>query len=245
MLVKTIKWITISALNTMGKNAQSSIYTWLEQQAINYLSAKAPLDGNVSLKCLYYNLGQTARVASLPPDCMRISKIALKSGTRVWTLTLDNNLRIPEELFECETKNDLSSDFAGFWPYGTANNGAWWNNPQYFYGGGRNVNYYRIEGRNIIFDHNIEDGQIIIEYLSNGSDIDGDTMFDVAYEEPFRLYLISQYYLYKGTREEKSMYKELQLQYEAAQWNGNALAKSSRIAELIDAMAQSSTVNYG
>jgi hypothetical protein len=245
MLVKTIKYITTSALFRLGKNTEGREYTWLEQVAIDYLSEKAPLDGNVSLKCSYYNLGQTARVASLPPDCMRVSKIALKSGTRVWTLTLDNNLRIPEELFQCETKNDVSADFAGFWPYGTSNYGAWWNNPQYFIGGGRNVNYYRIEGRNIIFDHNIPDGQLIIEYLSNGSDISGDTMIDVAYAEPFRLYLMSEYCLHKGTREEQSKYKELQLQYEAAQWSSNALAKSSRIAELIDAMAQSSTVNYG
>lgn len=243
MQIKTIKYITTSALFRLGKNTTGKEYTWLEQVAIDYLSEKAPLDGNVSLKCSYYNLGQTARVASLPPDCMRISKIALKSGNRVWTLTVDNNLAMPENIFDCETQNDVSTEFINFYP--NWNGWNWWQNAPYTVGGGQNVRYYRIEGRNIIFDHNIPDGQLIIEYFSNGSDISGDTMIDVTYAEPFRLYLMSEYCFHKGTREEQSKYKELQLQYEAAQWNSNVLAKAPRMYELIDAMAQSSEFNLG
>lgn len=241
MQVKTIKYITTSALFRLRKNTTGKDYTWLEQVAIDYLSEKAPLDGNVSLKCSYYNLGQTARVASLPPDCMRISKIALKAGNRVWTLTVDNNLAIPENIFDCQTDDDVSTEFVNFWP----NYGGWWNNPQYTLGGGQNVRYYRIDGRNIIFDHNIPDGQLIIEYLSNGSDISGDTMIDVGYAEPFRLYLMSEYCFHAGNSEDRAKYKELQLQYEAAQWNANVLVKAPRMYELIDAMAQSSEFNLG
>ena len=243
MQIKSIKYITTSALFRLGKNTTGKEYTWLEQVAIDYLSEKAPLDGNLSLKCVYYNLGPTARVASLPADCMRISKIAVRSGNnRVWTLTVDNNIAIPENMFDCKSEQDVSNQFLSFWPNGGSN---WWTYPQYTLGGGRNAAYYRIVNRDIVFDHNIPDGRLIIEYLSNGSDISGDTMIDVTYSEPFRLYLMSEYCLHKGTREEQAKYKELQLQYEAAQWNANILAKADRMAELIDGMAQSSSLNLG
>jgi hypothetical protein len=246
MVVKTIKTITTSALFRLGKNTSGKEYTWLEQVAIEYLGDKAPLEGNVSLKCMYLNLGSSARVASLPADCMRISKIALKAGKHVWTLTVDNNLAIPENLFSCETETDVSSDLYSFWPSGWAYG---WNNPfpavPYTHGGGQNTNYYRIDGKNIYFEHNIPDGQLLIEYFSNGSDLNGDTFIDVTYSEPFRLYLMSEYCFHKGDSSERSKYKELQMQYEASQWNANILAKAPRLYEIIDALAQSSEFNLG
>jgi len=238
-MIKTVKYIVTSALFRLGKEGQGKEYTWLEQVAIDYLSERAPLEGNVGLKCMYLDLGTSARVAQLPQDCMRISKIALKSGNRVWTLTIDNNLRIPEELFTCDSSEDASGEFATF----VGNGFGWWTK-NYSLGGGRNVNYYRIindGGRKlIIFDHNVPDGQLIIEYLSNGVDIGADSMIDVSYAEPFRLYLMSQYAMFKGNREEKAMYKELQLQYECAQYEAGTLVNSNRMSELIDALAQAS-----
>ena len=42
-----------------------------------------------------------------------------------------------------------------------------------------------------------------------------------------------------------SKYKELQMQYEAAQWNANLLIKAPRLSEMIDALAQASEFNLG
>jgi hypothetical protein len=249
-MIKTVKYIVTSALFRLGKETRGKEYTWLEQVAIDYLSERAPLDGNVGLKCIHLELGTTARVAQLPPDCMRISKIGIKAGNRVWTLTVDNNLAIPENLFTCETESDSSLGFSTF--LGNWGNGYWNNSvtSNYSLGGGRNVNYYKIVNDNgkklIIFDHNIGDGKVIIEYLSNGSDIGSDTMIDATYSEPFRLYLMSQYVMFKGNREEKAMYKELQLQYECAIDASLLLVNAPRMAEMIDALAQASTpTNYG
>jgi hypothetical protein len=112
-------------------------------------------------------------------------------------------------------------------------------------GGGRNENYYRVDGNNIIFSHNIPDGQLVIEYFSNGADVNENTLIDTAYAEPFRLYLMSEYCLHKGASEDKAKYKELQMQYEAAQWSANLLVKAPRLSEMIDALAQSSEFNLG
>lgn len=184
-VISTVKTIVTSALFRLRKPTSGDAYTWLEQVAVEYLGQRAPMDGNVSLKCMYYTMTNSARVAAVPPDCMRISRIALRSGNRVWTLTLDNNLAIPENIFDCNTNNDVSSDYLAFWPQGPF---GWWSNPSYNFtrGGGQNIRYYRIVEDNgqklIIFDHgNMPDGQVIIEYLSNGSDISGETMINVTY----------------------------------------------------------------
>lgn len=245
-MLKTIRSITTSALFRLGKNTSGRDYTWMEQVCIEYLSDKAPLEGNVSLKCIHYNIGEVARVVSVPPDCIRISRIALKSGNRVWTLTVDNNLAIPENVFSCLDKDNVSTDFYSVWPSGPF---GWWADPKYTLGGGKNENYYRIVNdngvKNIIFDHNIPAGNLIIEYFSNGANLDANSVIDASYAEPIRLYLMSEYCLHKGNREDKAKYKELQMQYEAAQWNANAMVSAPRLSELIDAMATSSEFNLG
>jgi hypothetical protein len=169
--------------------------------------------------------------------------VGLKSGRRIWTLTPDTSLTYPEEFFQCESDQSDDVVLNGFFPTGYF--GYFYNQPNYTLGGGRNVNYYRIDGNNIIFDQNIPDGQLIIEYFSNGSDVNENTLIDAGYAEPFRLYLMSEYCFHKGGSEDKAKYKELQMQYEAAQWSANLLIKAPRLSEMIDALAQASEFNLG
>lgn len=243
MTIKNIKYIATSALYRLGKNPVGRELNWMVQVAIDYLSEKSPLEGNVSLKTIYGKIDTGARVFTMPGDCMRISKVGLKSGRRIWTLTEDTSLTYPEEFFKCETDETDQVVLDGFFPYGYF--GYFYNMPNYTIGGGRNENYYRIDGQNIIFDHNIPDGQLVIEYFSNGSDVNENTLIDVGYAEPFRLYLMSEYCLHKGNSQDRSKYKELQIQYEAAQWSANLLVKAPRLSEMIDALAQSSELNLG
>jgi hypothetical protein len=243
MTIKNIKYIATSALYRLGKNPAGRELTWMTQVAIDYLSEKSPLDGNVSLRTIYGKIDTGARVFTMPGDCMRISKVGLKSGRRIWTLTADTSLTYPEEFFRCESDATDPVVVDGFFPYGYF--GFFNNQTQFGLGGGRNQNYYRIDGNNIIFDHNIPDGQLVIEYFSNGAAVDENTLIDTAYAEPFRLYLMSEYCLHKGNGEDRSKYKELQIQYEAAQWSANLLVKAPRLSEMIDALAQASELNLG
>jgi hypothetical protein len=242
MTIKNIKYIATSALYRLGKNPTGRDLNWMVQVAIDYLSEKAPSDGNVSLKTTTATIDTGARVFTLPQDCMRITKIGLKVGRRVWTLTPDTSLAFPD-VFTCETDTSDPVIAEGVFPFGYF--GYFYNQPPYTIGGGRNVNYYRIDGRNVVFDQNIPDGQLIIEYFSNGSDIDENTLIEVAYAEPFRLYLMSEYCFHRGGPNDMAKYKELQLQYEAAQWSSNILVKAPRLSEMIDALAQSSEFNLG
>ena len=210
MTIKNIKYIATSALYRLGKNPVGRELNWMVQVAIDYLSEKSPLEGNVSLKTIYGKIDTGARVFTMPGDCMRISKVGLKSGRRIWTLTEDTSLTYPEEFFKCEDDDTDQVVLDGFFPYGYF--GYFYNMPSYTIGGGRNENYYRIDGQNIIFDHNIPDGQLVIEYFSNGSDVNENTLIDTGYAEPFRLYLMSEYCLHKGNSQDRAKYKELQIQ---------------------------------
>lgn len=240
-MIRNVKYVVTSALFRLGKPTTGRNYGWLEQVAFDYISERAPLDGQICLKTWYVKITTQARQATLPSDCLRISKIALKSGKRLWTLTVDPNLRIPEELFACDTDEEENAQ-QGYENsyYGV---GWWWGQGSIpTLGGGRNVNYYRIDGRNIIFDHNIHEGELIIEYMSNGDDITTDTLIDMAYAESLRLYLMSEFCLKEG---DMGRYKEFQRLHEGAQWNSNILVKAPRMYELIDAVAQSSEFNLG
>lgn len=243
MTIKNIKYIATSALYRLGKNPVGRELNWMVQVAIDYLSEKSPLDGNVSLKTIYGKIDTGARVFTMPSDCMRITKVGLKSGRRIWTLTPDTSLTYPEEFFQCESDQTDPVIADGLFPYGYF--GFFYNQTNYGRGGGRNENYYRIDGNNIIFDHNIPDGQLVIEYFSNGSDVNENSLIDTAYAEPFRLYLMAEYCLHKGNSLDRSKFKELQMQYEAAQWSANILVKAPRLSEMIDALAQSSELNLG
>jgi hypothetical protein len=86
---------------------------------------------------------------------------------------------------------------------------------------------------------------LVIEYFSNGSDVNENSLIDTAYAEPFRLYLMAEYCFHKGNSLDRSKFKELQMQYEAAQWSANILVKAPRLSEMIDALAQSSEFNLG
>ena len=52
MTIKNIKYIATSALYRLGKNPVGRELNWMVQVAIDYLSEKSPLDGNVSLKTI-------------------------------------------------------------------------------------------------------------------------------------------------------------------------------------------------
>ena len=69
MTIKNIKYIATSALYRLGKNPTGRELNWMIQVAIDYLSEKAPMDGNVSLKTITAKIDTGARVFTLPQDC--------------------------------------------------------------------------------------------------------------------------------------------------------------------------------
>lgn len=239
--IKDIKYIATSALYRLGKNPVGRELNWMVQVAIDYFSERSPMDGFVSLRTKRFGVANDARVFTLPSDCVRVVKVGIKSGRRIWTLTPDTSLTFPENFFECDADSEDPVINDGYYPAGYF--GYFAGYTPFTLGGGGNVNYYRIDGRNIVFDHNIPDGEGIIEYLSNGGDISESTMIEVAYAEPFRLYLMSEYCLHKGSREDRQKYAILRNEYEAAQWNSNTIFKSERLSEMIDGRAQSTEFN--
>lgn len=240
MVIKNIKYIATSALYRLGKNPTGRELNWMVQVAIDYFTERLPIDGFVSLKTIRTKIDNAARVFTMPSDCMRISRIGLRAGRRIWTLTPDQSLTFPD-VFECEADKDDPLISTGLYPMGYF--GYMNGTPFYTKGGGENSAYYRMDGNNVVFSHEIPDGELIIEYFSNGSDVDENTLINVGYAEATRLYLMSEYCLNKGTREDRSKYQVLRMEYEATTWNTNTLVKAERLSEFIDARAQSTVFN--
>lgn len=239
--IKDIKYIATSALYRLGKNPVGRELNWMIQVIIDFVSERMPLTGFVSLKTIFAKIDNGARVFTLPNDCMRVSKIGIKAGRRIWTLTPDTSLVFPDDFFNCDEDAEDPVITDGYYPSGYF--GYFAGYTPYTLGGGGNVNYYRVDGRNVVFDHNIPDGQLIIEYFSNGSDVNENTLIEVAYAEPIRNYGMSEYCLHKGTREDRQKYQVLRLEYEATEFNANTLFKAERLAEFIDGRAQSTEFN--
>lgn len=240
-LVKDIRYIATSACFRLGLKPTGDAYNYMEQVAIDYLSERAPLDQYVGMKTFEYTLGTHARTTTLPSDCMRISRIGYRSGNSIVTLTVDPNLIMANRIFSCREDDNEAETMAN-----SGYNTAYWTwGPNYTLGGGRNFNYYRIEGNRIEFSHNLRECELVIEYFSNGSDLSAESMIDMAYAEPMRYYLMHEYCLNMGTREQRQKCAFFLAQYEGTLYNANFLVKADRMSELIDAMAQSSEFNLG
>lgn len=239
-MIRNIKYVVTSTLDKLMQPRTGRYYNWVEQRCIEYLAEVAPMNGQCSLKVWNVPVDTAARQATLPSDCLRISNICLKSGRRLWKLTVDPNLAIPESLFSCDTDEDESNRYLNTSDFGV---GWWWGSTLPTLGGGQNSNYYRINGRTIVFDHNIEAGNLIIEYMSNGDELSANTIVDMAYVDSIRWYLMAEFEMVVKNNMQK--YKEYLFRHEGQQWNSNFLVNAPRMSELIDAMAQSSSFNLG
>lgn len=109
----------------------------------------------------------------LPPDFITYTKIGFRKNGRIYTLTLNNDIALPPPDSICSIGlNEVTDD--------TTIVGGYYFSPHYRYGayldtlysvgGGFNCAYYRVdmENRVIIFDGEIPNDEIILEYKSSG-----------------------------------------------------------------------------
>ena len=143
-----------------------------------------------SIKVVYLPLNANNTI-DLPKDYVCYSKIGVSLGGNIWTLTLNPNMVLPHILDDCGNTiaatntqaSDLSGNFLGI----TGLDGCYyvphWRAGNYvgeLYGktGGKNTEgYFRVdEQNNQIAFTNVIQGEIILEYKSNGIETDGSAV---------------------------------------------------------------------
>jgi hypothetical protein len=192
-IVKNVCYVTMSAMNRIG--AAVNDYPWFEQLGIEWIREVAR--AKTALPCLkvkHLSVPLTKQI-NLPKDCLRYTKIAVAYRGQLWTLTLDDNIMVPPDMDYSSLENVQSNDysntsqgvtFAPHWWQGSYNNGL------FGIGGGFNDTYYRVNwtDRTITFLGDFTTNKVVIEYISDGSDITSESLVPQLWIDAMRNYII-------------------------------------------------------
>lgn len=236
----TLGNIVVSTLFSMGRPTGGKDYTWMKQQLIEYLKFKMPQDGLLYTNVDYVTLSPSNKVYTLPSDCVSVTKIGYLSGNRVYSLTVDPNLALPETSdFQCEGFPS-SGNYSGLLVNTNYNFDSTATISDFSAAsGGRNVNYYRINGRQIVFSNEIPNGKLVIEYVGLGG-LDDGTLIEPAYTMAIKAWLMRLWHLHKGDKNMVAFYSS---EYEMEIYNSNNVLYSPMLTELVDAVRRSTHFN--
>lgn len=142
-------------------------------------------------------------VAYLPEDCIRIIRVGvILSNGRIYTMTLDEQLALKEETFNCDSENIPPTATAGI-PNVTDRYGL---TSKYQIRGGRSeLGFYRLNEslRRLEFNPQMEMSEVVIEYVSSGLSIDGQTYVPAKVRE-----VVIAYIKFKDKNQTNSTYNE-------------------------------------
>lgn len=240
-----VKSIHNLVLSTISRNRNMGIsnsdYMWLLEIAISFYQEKLRGFEMPSVVSEEVDINLANKVWAMPPDFIAISRVAYLENGRLWDLTLDNNINIDNPVTLCEAPvydQSASNDWVlpGFW-YATFT--------RYGEGGGKNVNYYRIdyENRRVIFSESVPVGKGVVEYLSAGKNVNEHTYIPLPYVDAFRNYLVWQIH---ENSEKPMLYqrsKDKERQFRESMWDSNILAKAPTLRELLDELYKASGLN--
>lgn len=191
---KNVAYVVKTAMNRLG--APISDMSRLEQIGIEWMTED--IRGTTAFPCLKVaHIPLTgAKQAKMPADMLRYTKIAINVGGKLWTLTLCDDIALPVNMV-CPEPSILNSTSAFlsngiyFMPY-------WWDGSYYggvfSMGGGFNSAYYRYDeaSRTLSLLGGLPGNEIVVEYLSNGNDVNTYTLVPHYWIAPMRNYLIWQ-----------------------------------------------------
>lgn len=169
----TLAQIVKSYMNEKGEKALTNFERYLQLAIEGYIDMNVFEIGGVDVA--YLDVDTDTRTVPLPTDFITETKVGLNFNGRVYTLTQNTNITIPqpEEICAIEEEaaalsNSTSITDSGF--YWTYWYGGWYTNAFYGMGGGRNFAYYKIDltNRVIIFEGNLLGKKVVLEYKSTG-----------------------------------------------------------------------------
>ena len=181
------------------------------------------------------------RVWNIPPDFIALSRVAYREGKRLWDLTVDNTLDLSIDIGACESPTQPTTQgtsfAADYWIWGTTRYGE---------GGGKNVNYYRVDlaKNRIVFSESYPQNHCVIEYLSAGKGTCKDTFVPLAYVAAMKAFVEWKVYEYSGDDRVYARAKDKERQYKELLWDSNILSKSPTTRELLDELYKASSINY-
>lgn len=191
--IHTIRGAVYSVMNELELSNANKEYSRLEQIAIEGYRELIKFNG-VSVEVAYLTMND-ANIVTLPDDYERYLKVAIFMGGRLWTLTKDDTLPLPEGVVKCDTPlnmltNDTSVDYGNFY-FVAHQRGKDMVDGLYAQGGGLNVGYFRWDKRNntLVFNATVPQSQIIVEYISNGLNVNGSSRVPGRFYETLKRWI--------------------------------------------------------
>lgn len=136
-----------------------------------------------------------AGIVYYPADMVTYTKVAIRHGRRLITLTRDERLAMPESLKVCDTPphklGALHEQQLGQWYFPDHVHNGSVVSGLFSLGGGVNAEgYYRDDpDRRQIYIAGGAGGEVVMEYVSNGVDLCGDTYIGAQWVEPVKMYI--------------------------------------------------------
>lgn len=207
------------------------------QMCINGFSDIAIFNLN-SVNVAYLSVDPDTKIARLPMDFIKMSKIGINICNRFWTFTLNNDLVTPrpeticaEPIETCDSCADTITGGYFFAPH-------WYNgvyvSALYGLSGGFNTAYYKIDEPNwrILFSGYIPNDEVILEYISSGVTAGGSPIPRKA-APALKAYLHWKSTLYDNriSQGDKRYYEEL---YNKELYSLSRLENTFTISEFLD-----------
>jgi len=240
--VKTIHNLVLSTISrTKNMGVTNSDYLWLLEIAISFYQERLRGFEMPSVVSEEIEVNLANRVWAIPADFIAISRVAYSEKGRLWDLTADNTINLLDSPGVCDTPVYTQEDQSGFFLPG-----YWYASyTRYGEGGGKNINYYRIdhENRRIVFSESIPPGRGVVEYLSSGKNVNEHTYIPLPYVDAFRNYLVWQVHEYSDSPMLYQRAKDRERQFRESMWDSNILAKAPTLRELLDELYKGSGLN--
>lgn len=229
---KNVQYVVMTAMNRLMAKIED--YAWFEQIALEWLSEDARgVTQLPSLKVKHLQVNPSKQV-QLPSDCLRYTKIAVDYGGKLWTLSLCDDITIPPYVNWANPTNPEPTDIS----YGVYFLPHWYMGTYYGalfgLGGGFNQAYYRIDQatNTLYFLDNWTGREIVIEYLSDGSDITADSLVPKYWIPCLRNYLIWKAAMYRP--KEYPMTGNFELEYQSSMIEAS-IGSGPTLDEMMDA----------
>jgi hypothetical protein len=196
--IKNVDYVVHTVIDELAGGDIADVL-WFRRCAYRCISEELPvLSSFPTLRILEANVNSVGQV-KLPPDYAKYTKIAVNIGGTLWTLGYNSKIALDGAPNACDppsSDGDITTQDAtfGLWfsPY---SNGSAYYGTLYSVGGGFNDAYYRVdEAKGIIqfLNHVPRGGKLVMEYQSNLSDANENTLIPSLYIRVLRWYLIAK-----------------------------------------------------
>lgn len=224
--IRNISFVTLSVINQLKfYGIGMKHYAWLEEIAVRHYQTRLRGFEMPSIKSVKVNVDYATRIWPYPSDYIQYTKIAYSHNGKLYLLGVDNAIDLSETPPICDQPiEDNPNPTGGYYIWGWG--GGQISTTPYASGGGFSANYYKDypDKKYIQFSNALPPGYAVVEYLSMGNGVGGETLVLAAFEDALHKYLMWQVAELAAIPGLTQTAKDKERQYKDAIWDSKILS---------------------